>query len=237
MTKIGIIGAMDIEVEQLKKDMQVSAVLKKAGMEFYEGMLCGVDVVIARCGIGKVNAAICTQIMADAFSVSAVINTGVAGSLDARINIGDIVISTDLVQHDMDVRQLGYPLGQIPMIDTFSFPADQKMASLAEAACRDANPDIEVYHGRIVSGDQFISDGEVKKHLTEQFSPLCTEMEGASIAQTAYLNQLPFVVIRAISDKADDSAQMDYPTFEKKAAEHSIRLMEEFLRKVSESGI
>ena len=225
MNRIGIIGAMEEEVAILKEKMKIEQKLEKASMEFFAGTLAGREVVVVRSGIGKVNAGICTQILVDLFDVKAVINTGIAGSLDGRIDIGDIVISTDALHHDMDAVNFGYPLGQIPRMDTLSFPADEKLIAVAEEACRQVNPDIHTWTGRVVSGDQFIADRAVKDRIIEKFGGFCTEMEGAAIAQGAYLNQIPFVILRAISDKADDSATMDYPTFEKKAIEHSVRLV------------
>lgn len=230
MKKIGIIGAMEVEVALLKQDMKIQREVKKAGMDFCEGVLMGQEAVVVRSGIGKVNAAVCTQILVDEFQVEAVINTGIAGSLNAEINIGDIVISTDVLHHDMDAVNFGYEPGQIPQMDVFSFAADEKLASKAEAVCNEVNPKIRVFRGRVVSGDQFIADKVVKNRIAQQFHGFCTEMEGAAIAQAAYLNEIPFVVIRAISDKADDSASEDYPTFEKKAVEHSVRLVEGLLR-------
>ncbi len=227
--KIGIIGAMDVEVEKLKADMKGVSTAVRAGMEFCEGELKGKQAVVVRSGIGKVNAAVCTQILADLFSVDCVINTGIAGSLDARIDIGDIVISTDVAHHDMDAVNFGYPLGQIPQMDVFSFRADEDLARLAGEVCGRVNPEIKVFRGRVVSGDQFIADKEKKEYIVKNFQGLCTEMEGAAIAQTAYLNGLPFIVVRAISDKADDSASMDYPAFEKKAVQHSVNLIEGLL--------
>ena len=182
-----------------------------------------------RSGIGKVNAAVCTQILVDEFQADCVINTGIAGSLNADINIGDIVISKDVLHHDMDAVNFGYPLGQIPQIAVFAFEADQELADRAERICHEVNPEISVFRGRIVSGDQFIADKAVKERLISNFGGYCTEMEGAAIAQTAYLNQIPFVILRAISDKADDSATMDYPTFERQAAEHCVKLVEGLL--------
>ena len=225
MKRIGIIGAMEEEVAVLKEKMKIRRGLEKASMECFAGTLAGREVVVVRSGIGKVNAGICTQILVDLFDVKAVINTGIAGSLDGRIDIGDIVISTDALHHDMDAVNFGYPLGQIPRMDTLSFPADEKLIAVAEEACRQVNPDIHTWTGRVVSGDQFIADRAVKDRIIENFGGFCTEMEGAAIAQGAYLNQIPFVILRAISDKADDSATMDYPTFEKKAIEHSVRLV------------
>ena len=229
MSVIGIIGAMDEEVARLKEQMQNVRITTKAMMDFYQGTLEGKQVVVVRSGIGKSNAAVCTQILVDDFQVSAVINTGIAGSLRNWIDIGDIVVSTDVLQHDMDVRVFGYPLGEIPQLGTLSFPADERMASLARSVCEKVNTEVKVFSGRIVSGDQFICDKEVKDKLVENFHPLCTEMEGAAIGQAAYLNEIPFVILRAISDKADNSAEMDYPTFEKKAAEHCAKLVEEFI--------
>ena len=224
--KIGIIGAMEVEVETLKKDMEVGRVVKKAGMEFHEGVLNGMPVVVVRSGICKVNAAVCTQILIDDFGVDGIINTGVGGSLNAEINIGDIVISTDVVHHDVNAVEFGYALGQIPQMKVFSFPADETFAEKAKAACNRVNPDITVWRGRICSGDQFVSSQEQKDQIIKAFHGWCTEMEGAGIAQAAYLNDVPFIIVRAISDKADNSAYVDYATFEKKAAEHSVRLVE-----------
>lgn len=225
MRLIGIIGAMEDEVAQLKAQMKSVSVRRKASMEFVQGTLNGKPAVVVRSGIGKVNAGICTQILADDYQVDCVINTGIAGSLKNEINIGDIVISTDAVQHDVDATRFGDPLGQIPQLDTFSFPADQRLIEAAKAACLEVNPEIGVHLGRVVSGDQFIADSERKETLIREFGAYCTEMEGAAIAQAAYLNKIPYVVIRAISDKADNSATVDYPTFEQQAIAHSVRLV------------
>ncbi len=221
---IGIIGAMEEEVARLKEQMEGTEVRTKASMEFCRGRLMGKEVVVVRSGIGKVNAGICTQILVDEYNISAVINTGIAGSLRAEIDIGDIVLSTDALQHDMDAIAFGYPAGQIPRMDTLSFTADETLREAAKAACRRVNPDIRVHEGRVVSGDQFISDKEKKDWLISQFAGYCTEMEGAAIAQAAYLNGVPFLIIRAISDKADDSAHEDYPAFEAKAITHCVNL-------------
>ncbi len=229
MSKIGIIGAMDLEVDQLKEEMTVKNITKKANMDFYEGTLNGAEVVIVRCGIGKVNAALCVQILADVFEVTHVINTGIAGSLNAKLDIGDILISKDAVHHDFDLRIFNYRLGEVPQMGFREFKADEKMSQLAYDCCRKVNSDINAIIGRVVSGDQFISSKDVKNHLISEFAGDCAEMEGASIAHGAYLNGLPFVIIRAISDKADDSAEMDYPTFEKAAAKHSAALVREMV--------
>jgi adenosylhomocysteine nucleosidase len=226
---IGIIGAMEEEVSLLKEAMTIEETVNYASMTFCKGQLCGKDVVIVKSGIGKVNAAICAQILVDKYNVDMLINTGIAGSLDAAVDIGDLVVSTDLVEHDMDASIFGDPVGQIPRMDTFSFPADPVLVEKAVAANQAANPDIKTFTGRIVSGDQFVSSAEVKERLVNLFGAKCTEMEGAAIAHAAYVNKVSCVILRAISDKADNSATMDYPTFEKKAIEHSVRLMKVLL--------
>ncbi|MDO4328309.1 MAG: 5'-methylthioadenosine/adenosylhomocysteine nucleosidase [Lachnospiraceae bacterium] len=228
---LGIIGAMDQEVAKIKDHLEEVSVETRAGMDFYKGSLNGKPVVVVRSGIGKVNAALCTQILADCYHVDGVINTGIAGSLKAEINIGDIVLSTDALQHDMDATGFGYPAGQIPQMDIFSFPADETLRKLAEECCKQVNPDIHTYSGRVVSGDQFISDKAKKQWLIETFDGSCTEMEGAAIAQAAWLNQIPVLIIRAISDKADDSANMDYETFEAQAIQHSVNLLLEMVKR------
>lgn len=231
---IGIIGAMEEEVAKLKDKMTDVQVSEAAGMEFYRGKLSGKEVVVVRSGIGKVNAAICSQILVNQYEVSALINTGIAGSLKAEINIGDIVLSSDSLQHDMDATGFGYAAGQIPRVDVLAFPADEGLVKLAERCCKKVNPEIGTWVGRVVSGDQFISDREKKNWISSTFGGYCTEMEGAAIAQAAYLNKIPYLVIRAISDKADDSAGMDYAEFEAAAIEHSVRLVEAMIEETDE---
>lgn len=230
MKIIGIIGAMEEEVAILKEKMSEVTVLEKAGMEFFKGILGGQQVVIVRSGIGKVNAGICTQILADVFQVNAVINTGIAGSLKAEINIGDIVLSTDTMQHDVDAREFGYEIGQVPRMDTRTFLADETLRTVALKVCRQVNPEIQVFEGRVASGDQFVADKETKEKIISNTQAYCTEMEGAAIGQAAYLNGIPYLVIRAISDKADDSAHVDYPTFEREAIRHTVNLVENMMQ-------
>lgn len=232
MSKIGIIGAMELEVEELKSKMITDRVVKKAKMEFYEGTLNGASVVIVRSGIGKVNAGICVQILKDEFDVTHVINTGVAGSLNAKLDIGDILISKDALHHDVDATIFGYKLGEVPQMGVREFKADDRLSLLAKESCETVNSDIKAVIGRVVSGDQFIASSEIKDKLIKEFQGDCCEMEGASIAHAAYLNEIPFVIIRAISDKADNSAEMDYPTFEKAAAIHSALLVEDLVKRV-----
>ena len=232
MKRSGIIGAMEVEVAILKEKMEDVRIIKKASMDFYEGIIAGKKVVVVRSGIGKVNAGICAQILADVFSVDAIINTGIAGSLNKNINIGDIVLSTDVVQHDMDATGFGYRKGQIPQMPVFFFNADDNLRRLAAEVCKEVNPDIQVFEGRIASGDQFVCDQDVKNRIVSEFSAYATEMEGAAIGQAAYLNEIPFLVVRAISDKADGSAQMDYSEFEKAAVDHSVRLTLNMLARI-----
>lgn len=225
MNKIGIIGAMEEEVNILKERMEEVTVKRLASMEFCEGKLLGKKAVAVRSGIGKVNAAICTQILADLYQVEAVINTGVAGSLRNEINIADIVLSEDALQHDMDARGFGYEAGVIPRMECSVFKADPKLISIAEKACKAKLPEVGVHIGRVVSGDQFISDTARKEWLAETFGGYCTEMEGAAIAQACYLNHIPYLIIRAISDKADHSAEMSYSIFEEMAIRNAVKLL------------
>ena len=228
--KVGIIGAMEVEVELLKSEMNISNIVKKASMEFFEGTIGSTEVVVVKSGIAKVNAGICVQILADIFGVTHVLNTGAAGSLDAKINIGDIVLSTDACYHDVNATIFGYKKGEIPQLGVLSFPADKDMIEKAKAAIGSAAPDLGVFEGRICSGDQFISSPEVKAEIIRDFNAICVEMEGAAIAQACYLNNIPFVIIRAISDKADGSAMVEYPVFEEKAAHDCAALVTTFIK-------
>ena len=217
MIKLGIIGAMQVEVETLVGQMENCRASEKAGSVFYCGVLGGLEVVVVQCGVGKVNAALCAQILCDCFAVTHIVNTGVAGSLDAALDIGDLVVSRDAMHHDFDCCKLGYTRGQVPGLEDLAFPADDALVQCAFAAAEQVNPG-HTRIGRVASGDQFISSGEQKAQIIACTQALCTEMEGAGIAQTAYRNGVPYVILRAISDKADDSSEMDYPTFEKIAA-------------------
>ena len=215
--KLGIIGAMKIEVDTLKENMENKTVTMRAGMEFCEGTLEGMPAVVVQCGVGKVNAALCVQILCDCFGVTHLVNTGIAGSLSSELDIGDLVISKDAMYHDFDCCGFGYPLGKVPGMDVVAFPADETMMHYALTAAEAVNPG-HAKVGRVATGDQFICEKHVKNAIIEKTGALCTEMEGGAIAQAAYRNEIPFVIIRAISDKADDSAEMDYPTFEAIAA-------------------
>ena len=228
--KVGIIGAMASEVALLKEQLSEAQVTRVAGMEFCEGALGGTPVVVVQCGIGKVNAGICVQVLVDRFGVSHVINTGVAGSLDAVIDIADLVVSTDALYHDMDVTPLGYEPGQLPGMDCLAFPADPALRAAIEHAAALAAPDVHVFSGRVVSGDQFIASSQAKERLAKEFGGMCCEMEGAAIAHACHVNGVPFAVVRAISDKADGSAEMAYPEFEASSAVRCAAVVEELCR-------
>lgn len=217
--KLGIIGAMAVEIETLKGNICDLTVTERAGMTFYEGTLELLPVVVVECGVGKVNAALCVQALCDIFAVTHVVNTGVAGSLCAELDIGDFVISDKAMYHDFDCHELNpaYPVGQVPGIAVRAFPADPMLTKLAYDAAQQVHED-HARVGTVASGDQFVCGKERKQKIISNTGALCTEMEGAAIAHGAWKNGVPFVVIRAISDKADDSAQMDYPTFEAAAA-------------------
>ena len=232
MTKLGIIGAMTIEIETLKEHLQDLTTSRRTGMEFYEGTLEGTSVVIVQCGVGKVNAAMCAQILCDCYGVTHLVNTGIAGSLNAALDIGDLVVSRDAMYHDFDCVHFGYEMGKVPGMDVVSFPADETLIGYAAAAAEAVNPG-HVKIGRIASGDQFVAEKPLKEQIISRTQGLCTEMEGAAIAQTAYRNGLPFVILRAISDKADDSAEMDYPTFERIAAHRCAEVTKALARQLA----
>ena len=217
MTKLGIIGAMREEVETLVEKLENVSTQVHAWSTYYEGKLEGCDVVVVQCGVGKVNAAMCAQILCSCYGVTHLVNTGIAGSLCAELDIGDLVVSRDAMYHDFDCNAFGYPHGKVPGMDVIAFPADEKLLEAAYAAAEAVNPG-HTKVGRVASGDQFVASKELKEKIIRLTQALCTEMEGAAIAQAAYRNGIPYVILRAISDKADDSAEMDYPTFERIAA-------------------
>ena len=232
---LGIIGAMDKEVDDLKDLMNEAGQVKveeHAGMQFWIGTLSGKEVVLVRSGIGKVNAAVAAEALSAIYNVEAIINSGIAGSLDARIDIGDIVLSTDAVEHDMNVLNLGYARGIVPDQENSVYVADERLRKIAKEVCEEVCPDIKVFEGRVVTGDIFVSEKKMKDKMIAEFNGMCTEMEGAAIAHTAWLNKVPFLIIRSISDKADDSASMDYPSFQKKAIENEEKLITEMLKRM-----
>jgi adenosylhomocysteine nucleosidase len=233
-TVIGIIGAMEEEVEILKNKMDVEEEVQIAGMTFYKGNVHNQNIVLARSGVGKVNAATCAQIMISSFDIDYLINSGVAGGMFEELKQGDIVISTDAVQHDFDVTALGEPLGEISRLGITYFVADEGLINLAEEAADSINlEDVNVFKGRIASGDQFVAGGELEEKIRSNFEPYAVEMEGAAIAHVAYLNEVPYVIIRAISDNADGEAELSYPEFLPIAANNASLLLDKIIELAS----
>lgn len=225
---IGIIAAMVPEIEAVKAAMTDKETKKISGIEFVSGKLYGKDAVVAKCGIGKVFAAICTQTMILTYSPDYVINIGVGGTLTSKLTIGDIAISGDVVQHDMDTSPLGDPVGLVSGINIVHFPADKRLTDgLMRAA---AKVGVNSLVGTVASGDQFIASGEKKAFIRDSFSAVCCEMEGAAVGHVCYVNGVPFAVLRAISDSADDSSHMDYGEFVLFAAERSFNVISEFIK-------
>ena len=225
---LGIIAAMSEELEILLKDMQLDSSTTKAGMTFNKGKLWSNEVIAVVCGIGKVNAAVCTQILVSEFNVDKVINVGVAGGIGKDIYPGDVVIATNLVEHDMDTTAFGDPHGQVPRMDTFDFKCDSSLIESANSACKKVGG-FNTFTGRIVSGDVFVADVEKIKWLEKEFNALSCEMEGASIAHVCYLNNIPVVVIRSISDNANNGADMDFEKFTPIAVKNSTSILKEML--------
>ncbi|MFS1513319.1 5'-methylthioadenosine/adenosylhomocysteine nucleosidase [Chengkuizengella sp. SCS-71B] len=230
--KIGLIGAMDEEIKRFLDHIDNSKTVVKAGIQFYEGYFYDTKVVLCKSGVGKVNAAICSQILIDTFLVDAVIFTGVAGALHPELQIGDILISTDCMHHDMDATALGFDKGMIPYDKTSVFKADDHLINLAFNASEKWFRD-RTRKGRVLSGDQFIADREIVRNLHEQMDGDCTEMEGAAVAQVCYMNAVPFVIIRSMSDKADGSADVNFTEFVVQASQHSYQIVEHMFKNMS----
>ena len=225
---IGIIAAMNVEMESLRSHMENTETDVISGIRFVRGTLEGKEVVTAVCGIGKVFAALCAQTMIMHYTPDRIINTGVAGTLTDKLDIGSIAVSSAVVQHDMDTSPLGDPVGLISGINKVELPADRLMSGQLSACAKIMG--IKTETGVIASGDQFVASGERKAFIVDHFKAIACEMEGAAIGQVCYVNKVPFCVLRAISDSADGSSHMDYPTFVKMAAEQSVALLRRFLR-------
>lgn len=210
---LGIIGAMDEEIENLLIELDNKKEEKIANEVFYSGKLENKEVVIVKSGIGKVNSSVCTTILIERFNVDQIIFTGVAGGINFDLDVGDVVISRDLIQHDFDCTAFGAKPGEIPRMKEYIFKSNEKLMKLAKKSAEKIIEKNRVIVGRVASGDQFITDKEDTEKLREIFKADCTEMEGASVAQVCYLYNIPFVVIRSISDKADHSAHVDFKEF------------------------
>ena len=225
---IGIIAAMNVEMEGLRAHMENPVSETVSGVTFVRGTIAGREVVTAVCGIGKVFAALCAQTMILRYAPEAVINTGVAGTLTDELTIGNLAVSSCVVQHDMDTSAIGDPVGLISGINKVEIPADKLLCGHISACAKVMG--IRTATGVIASGDQFVASPGRKTFITDTFSAIACEMEGAAIGQVCYVNGVPFCVLRAISDSADGSSHMDYPVFAQMAAEQSVRLLLAFLR-------
>ncbi len=228
--KIGIIGAMSIEVDALKAKLADCKSVKVSGVDFFCGRLSDKDVVVAQCGIGKVFAAICAQTMILSFGVTHIINTGVAGTLSERLSILDVAIADGVVQHDMDTSPIGDPVGLISGINKIVLPTSDKMAKAAS----DVASELGVKHelGIIASGDQFISSADRKRYIVDNFGAIACEMEGAAIGHVSYVNGVECLIVRAISDSASGEATMEYPEMVALAAEQSLKMTEKILERI-----
>jgi adenosylhomocysteine nucleosidase len=235
--RIGIIGAMDEEIALYLEAMNGAKSTVKAGITYYQGEMEGKQVVLCKSGVGKVNAAVTTQTLIDHFHVDRVIFTGVAGAVHPELNIGDIVVSTDCVQHDIDVTALGFQPGQIPFTERWVWESDPALRTLAIQAGQDLEAGVRVVSGRILSGDQFVASREKVQWLYEQFQAHCTEMEGAAVGQVCAMNGVPFVIVRSMSDKADGSAHVNFVEFTKLASRRSYAIVTRMLRSLAPAVI
>ena len=230
---IGIIGAMESEVRTLKSMIEGCETSVVSGLTFYSGKLSGKDVVVVQSGIGKVNAALCAEVLCIKFGVSKVINTGIAGATGKGLGVFDFVVSSATVYHDFDTTAFGYKLGQVPGMAE-QFTADAAMADAAVAAFEktDFAKEHKIMKGLIASGDQFISGGDKKNFIKDNFKPLCVEMEGSAIAHACTVNKVPFIIVRCMSDMADESVKATYSFNEDTCAEASAKFVLEVLKNI-----
>ena len=226
---IGIIGAVIEEAEAIKKEIKEIKEIKEtviSGISFFTGKFNDRDVVFVQSGIGKVNAAITATLLIEKFKVSEVIFSGVAGSLDERLKVGDVVIGRDIVQHDVDATAFGYKMGQIPQMKEWAFESDKE---LVERAGNISNFDHHIFFGRILTGDQFVSKKDVKIQLGKDFEALCVDMESGAVAQVCTRLGVRFLIIRSISDSITDESDMEYETFVKLAAKNSTKILKDII--------
>ena len=226
---VGIIGPMAEEIEILHSHMEVTETEEIAGMTFYQGTLKDQNIVLVQSGIGKVNATMAAQLLVSHFNVDKLINSGIAGAIHPDVNLGDIVISTDTVQHDMDETAKGYEPGIIPRMDIGYFEADEELISLAQEAAKNLPEDTNVFTERIATGDQFIASAEKSAWIVETFNAYVVEMEGAAVGQVAHLNDIPYLVIRSASDDASEEAVMKWEDFKQMAVNNSSSIIESIL--------
>ena len=251
---VGIIGAVQQEVDILCESLENAQTVSTAGIDFYVGTLSGVPVVVARCGVGKVFSALCAQAMIDRFGVSRIINTGAAGGTEEGLRVLDMVACTDAVHHDMDVTAFGYPMGQVPGVEGISFAADERMRlaaikafegfdmdfyqSIADGGDREVFASLErlpiIKEGRVASGDVFVANDALRSRIAGEFAASCVEMEGAAIAQVACANGVPFLILRSVSDLAGEDAGISYEDFSRLAARISSAVVRAMMDAASE---
>lgn len=228
---LGIIAAMSEELQPLLEEMNITKTENRAKMTFHEGYISGKKIVAVICGIGKVNAAVCAQILITTYGATHVVNVGVAGGIGENIRPGDVVIANSLVQHDMDATGFGDPMGQIPRLEVFDFKCDDFLINLAQKSFKGVK-DFKCFVGRIATGDQFVADVEKIRWLNSTFQAIACEMEGCSIAQVCYLNDIPCVVIRSISDNANTGAHMDFAKFTPIAVKNSSAILKNIIAEI-----
>lgn len=226
---IGIIGAMDVEVDALKMQLEDKKSEMFSSIEFVSGKLNGKETVIAKCDPGKVNAAVCAQAMIMKYAPEMIINVGVAGSLSNELDIGEIAVAKSAVQYDMDTSALGDPKGFVSGVGTIYFECDGEIVKKLMCAAKNCGG-LKYREGKIATGDRFVADDNIKKEITGEFGCIACEMEGAAIGHVCTVNKVPYGILRAISDKADGSSHMDYPAFTQLAAENSVKIMSEFFK-------
>lgn len=225
---IGIICAMEVELLEISRAMDIEKKEKISGVEFLLGTMHGKKIAMAVCGVGKVFAALCTEAMILRYSPKIIVNSGVAGGLSDELSKCDAVVAEKLVQHDMDTSPLGDPIGLLSGINEIYLPCDKKASEILKDAAKELS--VKAVTGVIATGDTFIADGEKKKWLKETFDAAACEMEGGAVAHVCYVNGIKCAVLRTISDGGDDEANMDFPTFVKKAAHNSCEIMKRFVR-------
>ena len=228
--RIGVIGAMQMEIDNLKKSLENSSVEEISSVKFVKGTIGDVEVVAAVCGVGKVFAAICTEAMILTYHVDRIINIGVAGTLCSDLGVMDVALANQVVQHDMNTSALGDPIGLLSGLNQVFLPSDEKMRTLLCSCLKDKGIHYEV--GTIATGDLFLHKETQKTLLHERFNAIAGEMEGGSIGHVCFVNKVPFAILRSISD--GEGGAMDYQTFAEKAALQSIEVVKEFIERSAE---
>ncbi len=229
---IGIIGALDYEIELITKDIENKEVIEKAGRIFNKGNIKDKTIVSVVCGVGKVNAALCTQAMIDNFNPDIIINSGVSGSLSKEVKILDIVVADKLYQHDVDVTKFGYKLGQLPGLEKEYVETDIEISNKIYDIAKLESIENQIHKGAIATGDQYIADNDKKVSIIENFSAITVEMESAAIGQVCKINSVPFAILRTISDNAEESSTLEFDEFAKKAAITGSKIILKFIKKI-----